>query len=110
MLGKNESEGKRESGGEIMKTGDILSMTWLKMSSRMQHFLSSHLELVPENRGPQSSRIVCGATGGEARINIQTSSKLISKSVLAVFMSMNERVSAVETARADHREGRTDED
>lgn len=93
-----------------MKTGDILSMTWLKMSSCMQHFLSSHLELIPENRGLQSSHIMCGATGGKARINIQISSKLISKSVLAVFMSMNERVSAVETVHADHREGSTDAD
>lgn len=92
--GGREKEGRRHS-----------LMTRLKMSCYTRHFPCGSLELIPENRDLQSSRITCHTTGGLIHINIRVCSKLVSKSVLAVLMCMNESLSASETVRVYQRGG-----
>ena len=72
-------------------------MTWLKMSCYMRHLPHGGLELVPENPDLQSPCIRRCTTGTKICINIRTPSKLVSKSVAAALMRMNESLSALET-------------
>lgn len=87
---REHQEGRRHWEKESWK---CLQMTWFKMSCNMRHFPHGTLELIPENRDLQSSRITCCTTGGQIHINIQIPSKLVSKSVLAALMCMNESLS-----------------
>lgn len=81
-------------------------MTWFKMSCYMWHFFSSGcLELIPANGDLQSSLIACCATGCQVHINIRISSKLVSKSVVAALMCMNESLSRFETVCVYQGEG-----
>lgn len=72
-------------------------MTWLKMSCNMRHLPLGSLELIPENRDLQSSRITCCTAGSQIHINIQIPSKLVSKSVLEALMYVNESLSELKS-------------
>ncbi len=85
-------------------------MTWFKMSCYMRHFAGVCLELIPASRDLQSSLVLFCAMGGQVHINIRIFSKLVSKSVVAALMCMNESLSAFETACVCQAEGSSEAD